>query len=143
MTSDKPARKSRAKTPAAPPAPQPSVKAAKAVKAVGAASPAPSVKPAPTAVESAAPAAKKGPAPEKARQKLVRDSFTIPKKEYLVIEALKLRIAALGRMTKKSELLRAGIKALDAMSDKALLAALSEVPSLKTGRPKSSAKPAD
>jgi len=70
------------------------------------------------------------------KHKLVRDSFTIPKPEYLVLESLKLRAASLARPVKKSELLRAGIKALEAMSDRSLLAALSGVPSLKTGRPK-------
>jgi hypothetical protein len=76
------------------------------------------------------------PVAEKPKHKLVRDSFTIPKSEYQVLEALKLRAAALKRPTKKSELLRAGIAALNAMADKALLAALNSVPSLKTGRPK-------
>jgi hypothetical protein len=72
----------------------------------------------------------------KPKHKLVRDSFTIPKSEYLVLEGLKLRAAKLTRPVKKSELLRAGISALHAMSDKAFLAALNGVPSLKTGRPK-------
>ena len=72
----------------------------------------------------------------KTKQKLVRDSFTIPKSEYQLLDALKLRAAALKRPTKKSEILRAGIAALNAMADKALLAALNSVPSLKTGRPK-------
>ena len=73
----------------------------------------------------------------KTRHKLVRDSFTIPKVEYMVFEGLKQRAARLARPTKKSELLRAGLTALDAMTDDAFLAALSKVPSLKTGRPKS------
>ena len=67
--------------------------------------------------------------------KLVRDSFTIPKTEYLVIEALKERAGKLSRAAKKSELLRAGVKALAAMSDAAFLAALTAVPTIKTGRP--------
>jgi hypothetical protein len=71
-----------------------------------------------------------------AKPRLVRDSFTIPKSEYAVLEALKLRAANLTRPTKKSELLRAGIGALHAMTDEAFLAALNTVPSLKTGRPK-------
>jgi hypothetical protein len=37
---------------------------------------------------------------------------------------------------KKSELLRAGIKALAAMGDAAFAAALGNVPAIKTGRPK-------
>ena len=76
------------------------------------------------------------PQATKSKPRLVRDSFTIPKSEYAVLEALKLRAANLTRPTKKSELLRAGIGALAAMPDKAFLAALNSVPSLKTGRPK-------
>jgi hypothetical protein len=72
------------------------------------------------------------------KPKLVRDSFTIPKDEYVVIEALKTRAGKLGQAVKKSELLRAGIKALAAMSDIQFKAALSNVPTIKTGRPKNS-----
>ena len=70
------------------------------------------------------------------KPKLVRDSFTIPKDEYVVIDALKTRAGKLGQAIKKSELLRAGIKALAAMSDIQFKAALSNVPTIKTGRPK-------
>jgi hypothetical protein len=70
------------------------------------------------------------------KPKLVRDSFTIPKTEYTVLDELKLRAAKLAHPVKKSELLRAGIKALNGLSDAALLAALKAVPSIKTGRPK-------
>jgi hypothetical protein len=69
------------------------------------------------------------------KQKLVRDSFTIPKSEYAVLEGLKVRATNLKRPTKKSEMLRAGIAALQGMTDKAFLRALNSVPSLKTGRP--------
>jgi hypothetical protein len=74
--------------------------------------------------------------PIKAKKiKLVRDSFTIPKPEYLILDNLKLRAADLKHPVKKSELLRAGIKALAAMTDAQLLLALKAVPMLKTGRP--------
>jgi len=69
------------------------------------------------------------------KPKLVRDSFTMPKAEYQRIEVLKTRGATLGRPVKKSELLRAGIKLLDGLSDAALLQALGELSSIKTGRP--------
>ncbi len=69
------------------------------------------------------------------KPKLVRDSFTIPKAEFAVIDQLKERAMGLGRATKKSELLRAGLKVLAGMSDDALRAALASVPTLKTGRP--------
>ena len=70
------------------------------------------------------------------KPKLVRDSFTIPKNEYAVIEALKQRANALAQPVKKSELLRAGLKLLAGLSDAALRSALQAVPSIKTGRPK-------
>jgi hypothetical protein len=76
----------------------------------------------------------------KPKQKLVRDSFTIPKNEYALLAALKQRGVGLGHPVKKSELLRAGIAALQAMPDEALLLALRAVPSLKTGRPKNTGK---
>ncbi len=67
--------------------------------------------------------------------KLVRDSFTIPKSEYLVLDDLKLRAAELKHPVKKGELLRAGIKALAAMTTTQFHSALQAVPALKTGRP--------
>jgi hypothetical protein len=70
------------------------------------------------------------------KPKLVRDSFTIPKDEYVVIDSLKVRAGKLGQAVKKSELLRAGVKALAAMTDIQFKAALSNVPTIKTGRPK-------
>jgi len=71
------------------------------------------------------------------KPKLVRDSFTIPKNEYAAIDALKARAIALGTSVKKSELLRAGLMALQGLSDAAYKAALAAVPTLKTGRPAS------
>lgn len=70
------------------------------------------------------------------KQKLVRDSFTIPKDEYQVLDALKTRALGLEQHVRKSELLRAGIQVLSAMSDRAFLEAIDAVPTLKTGRPK-------
>ncbi|MEO7129653.1 MAG: hypothetical protein ABI040_12450 [Rhodoferax sp.] len=69
------------------------------------------------------------------KPKLVRDSFTIPKAEYGVFDELKQRAAKLAHPVKKSELLRAGVKALAAMPDTGFLAALQAVPTIKTGRP--------
>lgn len=81
--------------------------------------------------------AKESPAKDvKAKKpKLVRDSFTIPKDEYAVIDALKERAVRLSRPVKKSELLRAGLKLLAGLSDTSLFTALESVPSIKTGRP--------
>mgnify|MGYP006190330729 FL=1 len=79
------------------------------------------------------------------KPKLVRDSFTIPKTEFAAIETLKTRAIGLGTSVKKSELIRAGLMALQTLNDAAYKAALAAVPTLKTGRPvaeKPAAKPA-
>ena len=68
--------------------------------------------------------------------KMERDSFTMPKTEYAQFHVLKERLNKLGQPAKKSELLRAGIMQLSAMTDTALKAALAKVPAIKTGRPK-------
>jgi hypothetical protein len=130
--------------------------AAPAKKAVAVKKPAPrkaAAKPAAKPAAKAAPAkvvAKKLPAktdaksakaapatkPEKFKKpKMVRDSFTMPKAEFAVLDVLKSRAANLKTPIKKTELIRAGIKALAAMSDAAFLTAVAAVPSLKTGRP--------
>ncbi len=68
-------------------------------------------------------AATKGKATAKAdpkkvkRTKLVRDSFTIPKNEYVALQTLKERAIRLAKPAKKGELLRAGLLALTTMSD--------------------------
>jgi hypothetical protein len=67
--------------------------------------------------------------------KMIRDSFTIPKDEYAQLELLKERLISIGKPAKKSELLRAGIMLLTAMTDAKLKASLSVVPTIKTGRP--------
>jgi hypothetical protein len=66
---------------------------------------------------------------------MVRDSVTIPKAEYLVLEAMKQRAAQLKVTVKKTELIRAGMKHLATLPDAVFLAAIAAVPSLKTGRP--------
>lgn len=77
------------------------------------------------------------PAKEKTpKLKMERDSFTMPKIEYAQFAVLKNRLEKLGQPAKKSELLRAGIMQLSAMTDAALKAAMSKVPAIKTGRPK-------
>ena len=75
------------------------------------------------------------------KNKPVRDSFTMPKQEYAQIAEMKQRAAKLGRPTKKSEVLRAALALLGALSDQHLLSALLAVPSIKTGRPKAESAP--
>jgi len=67
--------------------------------------------------------------------KVLRDSFTMPKTEYAVLQALKQRALDSGRAARKSEVLRAGVLALAEMGDAAFLSALAAVPAIKTGRP--------
>jgi hypothetical protein len=71
----------------------------------------------------------------KKSKKLVRDSFTMPAEEHQVIDKLKKKIRTTGSEVKKSELIRAGIALLDTLSIRALVAAINQVPNLKTGRP--------
>ncbi len=115
---------------------------ASGAQAAGKAKPKPAPrKPAAQPVAKAAPKTPAKPVaksekPAKAKKtKLVRDSFTIPKAEYAVLDELKQRAGKLAHAVKKSELIRAGIKALAAMPNAAFLAALKAVPAIKTGRP--------
>ena len=130
-TAKKPAAKAPLKKPATPQPP-------KAAATQPAATQPAATKPAatkPAAVAKPAKAEKTEKADKPKKPKLVRDSFTIPKTEYAVLDELKQRAARLGAAAKKSEVLRAGIKALAQMSDAAFKSALAAVPAIKTGRP--------
>ena len=72
----------------------------------------------------------------KPKHKLVRDSFTMPKQDFALVESLKDRMMALKRPTKKSELLRAGLHVLMALPDARLATALDALVPLKAGRPR-------
>jgi hypothetical protein len=74
--------------------------------------------------------------PKVEKIKMERDSFTMPKDEYAQIALLKARMTSMGNPVKKSELLRAGIKLLAAMSDNTLKTTMEKIPTIKTGRPK-------
>ena len=83
-----------------------------------------------------APIAPKAPKIPKLRQKPVRDSFTMPEVDFALIAALKARLLAARRETKKSELLRAGLHVLAGLDTPALAAALGKLDPVKVGRPK-------
>lgn len=128
----KPAPKVVAKTRAKAAAPAKPKASPSAVKAVAAAE----------AKKEAKPAKAKKPAEVEAKPKkakLVRDSFTIPKDEFDVLVELKQRAQKLTHTAKKSEILRAGVRLLASQGNAAFLAALTAVPSIKTGRPKQEA----
>lgn len=69
------------------------------------------------------------------KQKVVRDSFTMPKSEYEHIARLKLQCINAGMAVKKSELLRAGLLALGRLNSANLVKAISALETVKTGRP--------
>jgi hypothetical protein len=132
VASKKPAPKAAAKPAAKAKAPVAKKSAASAPKKAAAVATKPAAKTSAKPVV-AKPVAPK--APKAKKPKMVRDSFTIPKPEYDVLDVLKLRAAKLGNPIKKTELIRAGVKAIAALSDAAFKQALMAVPSLKTGRP--------
>ena len=134
VTAKRVIHKAVAKKPAAAPA-KPMTRAAAPKKPVSTAVKPVSIPKSTTKATTKVNAAKEVKVDKVKKPKLVRDSFTIPKVEYVVIEALKERAGKLSRAAKKSELMRAGIKALAAMSDAAFLSALAAVPTIKTGRP--------
>ena len=65
----------------------------------------------------------------------MRDSFTMPKSDYDKIASLKQKCLDAGVQVKKSELLRAGLMMLESAAPQRLLAAVSSVETVKTGRP--------
>lgn len=92
------------------------------------------------------PASKRSPSPapkkpaKKAKKdnkkKVVRDSFTMPQNEYQKIAEIKAICLKAKMHVKKSEVLRAGLKALAKLKATQLKRALSELEKIKTGRPK-------
>jgi hypothetical protein len=83
---------------------------------------------------------KKAKPPKVKPEKVVRDSFTMPKSDYALIDALKEKSLAAGTAVKKSELLRAGLAALNGMSDDQYLQAVRNLATVKTGRPSGTKK---
>ncbi|WP_321880415.1 hypothetical protein [Paraburkholderia bannensis] len=80
-------------------------------------------------------AAAKTKAKQAKKEKVIRDSFTMPKADHERIAVLKRKCLDAGISVKKSELLRAGIQLLDSASSKRLLAAITALETVKTGRP--------
>ena len=90
-----------------------------------------------TAVQAASPEPVRDAAKTKA--KLVRDSFTMPQQDFGLIAVLKDRALGFKRPTKKSELLRAGLHALQQLTATQLRGVLDSLAPLKAGRPKKKA----
>jgi hypothetical protein len=75
------------------------------------------------------------PPPSNGAVKVIRDSFTIPNDEYELISQLKKRCMKAGVSANKSEVLRAGLAALNGMSDRELVRVFQDLARVKTGRP--------
>ena len=98
----------------------------------------------PAARKRAAPADKTGKASPPAKRaeathhdiKVVRDGFTMPQADYDQLKALKAVCLKRGVEVKKSELLRAGVQALSALSATALVARIRALAPVKAGRKK-------
>jgi hypothetical protein len=69
------------------------------------------------------------------KEKVVRDSFTMPKSDYEKIAVLKQKCLSQGVHVKKGELLRAGLQILEAATIEQLIGAVGAVETVKTGRP--------
>ncbi|RQT22174.1 hypothetical protein [Burkholderia contaminans] len=69
------------------------------------------------------------------REKVIRDTFTMPRSDYEKITVLMQRCLDAGVSVKKGELVRAGLILLSSAPQKHLLAAVSAVERVKTGRP--------
>jgi hypothetical protein len=103
----------------------------------------PATKATPPSAKAAKPPAKpkvakvsgKDAADKRKKPKLVRDSYTMPADEYERIPQLKKRCLGKGIAVKKSEVLRAALATLAALSDEAVAAAISGLAPVKTGRP--------
>lgn len=92
--------------------------------------------PASVAAEAPAPAtAEKVKTKRVKKDKVVRDSFTMPKTDYQRIALLKRKCLEAGVAVRKSELLRAGLQLLESAPQKRLLAAIAALETVKTGRP--------
>ncbi|MGF1485921.1 MAG: hypothetical protein ACFBSE_02290 [Prochloraceae cyanobacterium] len=68
--------------------------------------------------------------------KVIRDSFTFPEIDHNLIADLRSRCLKIATVANKSEILRAGLTLLSQLSDRELVAAIEQLPKIKTGRPK-------
>ncbi|MHC5818010.1 MAG: hypothetical protein ACYT04_19470 [Nostoc sp.] len=72
--------------------------------------------------------------PEK-KEKVIRDSFTLPSGDYELIATIRQRCLKSAVNATKSEVIRAGLHILQSLSDKELIRAIESLEKVKTGRP--------
>lgn len=72
------------------------------------------------------------------KTKVIRDSFTIPNNDYELISKTRQRCLQSAVNVTKSEVIRAGLHALQYLSDEDLVQIFAELEKIKTGRPSQS-----
>ena len=92
--------------------------------------------PAAETADTADTAEKKKDKPKAKKQKLVRDSFTMPEEEYAALGEMKKACIKAGMAVKKSELLRVAVSLLRKMDMPDLQQALDGLTPVKAGRPR-------
>lgn len=68
------------------------------------------------------------------REKVVRDSFSMPKTEHVGLKTLRTELARAGRICTKSELLRAGLRLVSGRSIESLVKLLDSLPAVPKGK---------
>lgn len=70
------------------------------------------------------------------RKKVVKDTFTFPEDDYKLIGELEHAYLLKGKKANKSEIVRAGLHALQSLSHDEMIAILDKLERVKVGRPK-------
>ncbi|MFZ6845433.1 hypothetical protein [Undibacterium sp. RuTC16W] len=139
IPADKPATKPATKSAVKPATKSATKKTVAKVKPVAKVAAAKSLKPAALKPASAKPVAAKAAVAAIAKvkkEKLVRDSFTMPESEYEVLSSVKKACLSAGIEVKKSQLLRIGLVLLNKANVTELKTLINALAPLKAGRPK-------
>ena len=75
------------------------------------------------------------PEPRVMIEKVIRDGFSMPVSDQKLIQDIRTKSIKLGVETNKSEIVRAGLRALMDLPDAKLAGLLKSIPKIKTGRP--------
>ncbi len=73
--------------------------------------------------------------PPTPKQKVIRDSFTLPLRDYELIATIRQRCLKLAVNATKSEVIRAGLHIQMSLSDEELIFVMERLEKVKTGRP--------
>jgi hypothetical protein len=73
--------------------------------------------------------------PATKKEKVIRDSFTLPSGDYELIATIRQRCLKSAVNATKSEVIRAGLHILESLSDEELVQVINRLEKVKTGRP--------